>query len=79
MWLIAAEVGMASCGMEPEVLLAKAALLGLTIAPLNDATRGVYDYWYCAEPIAATFYYAPTKELLAYRWLKVVHPEIFCP
>jgi hypothetical protein len=81
-WLLKAEFGMANCGMEPEVLLVKAALLGLTMARFNETERhsyGEYGHWYCEEPVDGTFYYAPTQELLAYRWLKIAHPEIFPP
>lgn len=78
-WLLEAEKGMAECGVEPEVLLAKAALLGLTMAPFTDHSYAVYGVWYCAQPVGETFYYAPTREMLAYRWLKVAHPEIFPP
>jgi hypothetical protein len=78
-WLLEAELGLAGCGIEPEVLLVRAALLGLTIAPFSDSSSGIHNHWYCAEPIKDMFYYAPTKELLAYRWLKIVHPEIFNP
>jgi hypothetical protein len=81
-WLMVAELGMASCGMEPEVLLVKAALLGLTIERFSEnesQSYGEHGRWYCAEPINEVFYYAPTQELLAYRWLRVKHPEIFNP